>query len=354
MQPKNPLLVIGDSKINRRNPALSFKLFIKHIERLSKKTDIYIIDYEDVLTNNLPEISSPVLNIALFFPYKYWNKKIEVYKKDSRIYGDKKFGLEYKKFFEKVEKIINKKYRDKKIQYVNPPKSSVVERDKKESKKLFRKKGIPTPKTFIAKHPGDIRQFIAKGTSLYIKPRFGAFGKGVTYVNKDLMITNFLFRNGKIKSRRYDYNWRFSKIKDRDRNRFLKILLSRGCICEEAIEPAVFNGRRFDFRVYCIYGKVVYYYIRSIQVASPITNWSQGGRIEKKKGFAKHVSQDKIKRVKSLARQVARELRLNYTGVDILLSKDFKKFYVLEAHSFPGYEKGFDLMGYLLKEILKR
>jgi len=361
---KKALLIIGDSKINRRKSAPSFNSFVRHIERLNKKRkvltggavskEIHIIKYRDVLSNNLPEILAPVLHIALFFPYEYWNKNIEVYKKDSRAYGDKKFGREYKKFFDKIDKILKEKYQDKEVQYINPPKSSILERDKKESKKLFKKKNIPTPKSFTVKKLKDIHRLIARGVSLYIKPRFGAFGKGITYLSKDLMITNFLFRKGKIKSRTYDYNWRFSKINGRDRNRLLKMLLSMGCICEEAIEPPIFNGRRFDFRVYCIYGRIVYYYVRSTLDTAPVTNWSQGGRIEKKSEFSEYVFKNKIKRVKSLARQVAKELSLNYTGVDIILSKNSSKAYVLEAHSFPGYEKGFDLMGCLARKILKQ
>ena len=349
------LLVIGDGKIHRLKSAPSFKSFVKYIEGVKqKREEIYIINYQDVFDNNLPGIANHVLNIALFFPYEYWNKNIEVYKKDSRVYGDKKFGREYKIFFEKVDKLIKKKYCDKKIQYVNPPKSSILERDKGESKKLFQKKNIPTPESFDVKSPRDIRQILNQGIPLYIKPRFGAFGKGITCANKDAIVTNFLFRKGRIISRRYDYNWRFSKIKDKDRNGFLKAMLSNGCICEEAIDPSVYKDRRFDFRVYCIYGKIVYYYIRSTPASSPVTNWSQGGRIEKKKDFPKYISRDIIKRVKSLAKRVARELELNYAGIDIILSKDLKKAFVLEAHSFPGYEKGFDLMSCLAKNILKR
>jgi len=32
----------------------------------------------------------------------------------------------------------------------------------------------------------------------------------------------------------------------RNRNKFLKLLLSKGFICEEAIDSLVFDGRRFD------------------------------------------------------------------------------------------------------------
>ncbi|KPK38796.1 MAG: hypothetical protein AMJ78_09480 [Omnitrophica WOR_2 bacterium SM23_29] len=346
------LLIIGDRKINSRKLAPSFNTFVKNVKKFKKgDLEIWVINYKDVLTDNLPPIFSPVLNVMLFFPYEYWNKNIEVYKKDQRIYGDKKFGQEYEKFFERIEKVIRKRYRNKKIKYINPPKSSVLERDKKRSKNLFIKNDIPTPKVFNIRELKDIQRLIAQGTSLYIKPRFGAMGKGITYLKSDLMVTNFLFRKGKIISRPYDYNWRFSKIKEGDRNKLLKILISRGFICEEAIEPPIARGRRFDFRVYCIYGKIPYYYIKTMPGASPVTNWAQGGRIEKRKNFSKYISKAKIKMVKSLTRKVAKKLNLNYAGVDIIFSKDLRNVYVLEGHSFPGFEKRFNLMSYLARKV---
>lgn len=344
------LLVIGDKKIDKRKPAPSFNLFVKHIEK-QKDLEIEIINYRDVILNNLPDIKSPILTIMLFFPFEYWNKNIETYKKDSRIYGDRIFGEIYRRLFEKAGKILERKYRDKKIKYVNSPESSLLERDKKNSKRLFKKKNLPTPRDFAVKCPRDIQRLIGKGFSLYIKPRFGACGKGITYLNKDLMITNFLFRKGKVASRLCDRNWRFSKVKEKDRDRFLKVLLSKDFICEEAIEPMVFKGRRIDFRAYCVYGEIPYYYVRSMPEASPVTNWSQGGRIEKKKDFSRYISRATIKRVKSLTKRVSRELNLDYAGVDIIVSKESGKAYVLEAHSFPGYEKGFDLMDCLARKI---
>lgn len=350
---RRAILVIGDKKINRCKPAPSYNSFIRHIKRLKRKgQEVHIADYKDVLTDRLPDLYGHFIKVILFFPFDYWNRNIEVYDIDSRIYGDKKFGQEYKKFFEKIERCIKRRYIDKKIEYVNPPASSILERDKKESKRLFQRYNIPTPESFVVKRAADIEKLISQGKSLYIKPRFGSMGKGITYLSKDVMITNFLLRKGKIVSRPYDYNWRFCKIRDIDRKRFLDIFISRGFICEEAVELPIHNGRKFDFRVYYIYGKCPYYYVRSMRADSPITNWSQGGRIEKKETFSRYVSGECIRQIKIMAKRVARALNLNYTGVDVMFSKDFKKIYVSEAHSFPGFEKGFDLMEYLAREIL--
>ncbi len=293
------------------------------------------------------------MHILLFFPYKYWDKNIEIYQGDSKVYGDNSFGRKFQKYFEKVEKAIKKKYSDKKIKYINPPDKSVMDRDKEETKKFFRHHDIPTPRSFNVKSLKELNKITKRGISLYVKPRFGAMGKGITYLSNDLIITNFLFQKGEIVSHSYDYHWRFHEIKDSDKDKFLKILLSRGFIFEEAIDPPIYRGRRSDFRVYCIYGKVSYYYARSTPAVSLVTNWSQGGKIVQKRKLSQYISTAKLNQVKSLARKVAKELKLNYTGVDIIFSKDYKQIYSLEAHSFPGYERGFDLMDDLAKKIIK-
>ena len=351
---KKTLLIIGDKRTKGSTLDPSFNAFIRVIEKYKGKgLEAYTCSYKDIFKNNLPEVSNSVLHILLFFPYKYWDKNIEIYQGDSKVYGDNSFGREFQKYFKRVEKAINKKYPDKKIEYVNPIDKSVMDRDKEETKKFFRQHGIPTPKSFNVKILKELYRVTERGVSLYIKPRFGAMGKGITYLSNDLMITNFLFLKGEIVSHPYDYHWRFHEVKDSDKDKFLKILLSRGFIFEEAIDPPIYRGRRSDFRIYCIYGKVSYYYARSTPAVSLVTNWSQGGNIVRKAKLSQYISTAKLNQVKSLARKVAKELKLNYTGVDIIFSKDYKQIYSLEAHSFPGYERGFDLMDDLAKKILK-
>lgn len=351
---KKTLLIIGDKRTKGRTLDPSFNAFVKIIGNSNdERLETHILSYKDVFEGNFPEVSSPVLNILLFFPYKYWDKNIEVYQGDSKVYVDNSFGREFRKYFEKLERTIGKKYHDKKIEYVNPPDKSILDRDKEETKKFFWHHNIPTPKSFNVKCLKDLHRLAKRGISLYIKPRFGAMGKGITYLSNDLMITNFLFQKGEIVSHPYDYHWRFHEVKDKDKDKFLKILLSRGFIFEEAIDPPIHKGRRSDFRVYCVYGKVSYYYIRSTPAVSLVTNWSQGGKIEQKRKLSQYISTAKLNQVESLARKVAKELKLNYTGVDIIFSKDYKKIYALEAHSFPGYERGFDLMNNLARKILR-
>jgi len=353
---KKSLLVIGDQQfIHGRSLDPSFTALTKHLNNgryNGNGTEIKIINYKDVFTNNLPQFSGNALRILLFFPFKYWDNNIEIYDDESKVYGDKVFGREFERYFHKLEKKLNKVYRDMTIQYVNPPEASIMDRDKERCKDYFKRHNIPTPTSYSVKTLRDVKKLTERGVALYIKPRFGAMGKGITYLSNDLLITNFLFRKGKIVSHHYDYHWRFHEIKDADRNQFLKILLNRGFIWEEAIDPPIHKGRRSDFRVYYLFGKISYLYVRTTPAVSLVTNWSQGGKIEQKKTFAKYIPESRLKQVKSLVRKVAKALNLNYTGVDVIFSKDYKKIYALEAHSFPGFEKGFDLMDNLADEIL--
>jgi len=352
---KTSLLVIGERKIIKgKSVDPSCNAFIRHLNgNLNGNSEIITINYKDVLASNLPILENKKIRILLFFPFQHWDKYIEVYDKDARVYGDKIFGKEFKQFFANIEKILINFYRDKQVEFVNPPQASVLDRDKEECKVFLRKHNIPTPRSYKMRSLKDIRKVLDRGESIYIKPRFGSMGKGISYLSNGLLMTNFLFLKGKVISHSYDYNWRFHEItKKADQNKFLKIMISKGFIFEEAIDPPIHKGRRSDFRVYCIYGKIPYFYLRSTPAVSLVTNWSQGGTIEQKKKFMKYIPASKLKQVKSLARKVTKNLKMNYAGVDVIFSKDYKKIYVLEAHSFPGYEKGFDLMHDLANKLL--
>jgi len=352
---KKALLVIGERRmIKDRSLDPSCNAFIWHLNGcLSDNSEVQVINYREVLKNRLPDFKKKEILVLLFFPFQFWNKNIEVYNKDSRVYGDQKFGQAFEKFFIKIEKKLKDKYGEDRLQYVNPPKASILDRDKESCKNFLRHHNIPTPRSYQIKKLSDIKKILERGVSLYIKPRYGSMGKGISYLSNGLLITNFLYRKGKVISHPYDYNWRFHEItKEVDRHKFLRTMISRGFIFEEAIDPPIHKGKRSDFRVYCVFGKIPYYYARTTPAVSLVTNWSQGGTIELRSKFSKYIPQNKLRQVRSLARRVSRDLQLNYAGIDIIFSKDYKDIYVLEAHSFPGYEKGYDLMKNLAKKIL--
>ncbi len=349
---KKALLVIGDQRVNRKKISPSFKQFVRYAQRLQDqgKIELAVISYARLLSGKAPQINNPSILVIFFFPYRYWNRRIEIYP-DNRIYGDETFGRQFKAFFKKVEQAINKYYRGKKITYLNPPQACWLDRDKKASKASLERSAIRVPRTFDVLSFADIQRLLKRGFNLYIKPRFGALGKGMTYGAQEGIVSNFLFRGGKIFSRPYDYNWRFGRVKDEAK--FVNQLIRRGLLCEEAIQPAIFKGKRFDFRVYVIFGRVVYLYAKSSPANFWVTNWSQGGKIDKRKAILRTLPQEKILQLKKLAKKAAAALNLNLAGIEIIFSQDLKVAYVLEGNAFPGYEKGFDLMKSLLKSVVK-
>jgi len=349
---KKALLVIGDEKIARRRPHVSFRKFIGHAQRLKNKGsfELKIINYTQLLSKAAPAISASLIKVIFFFPYQHWNRNIETYQ-DGKIYGDKTFGGQFRVFFEEVKKTIEAHYAGKRIEYLIPPELCCLDRDKRASKDILAKGAVSTPRVFNVSSFRGAQRLLSQGLNLYIKPRFGAMGKGITYLNKEEVVSNFLFRRGEIVSRLSDFNWGFKRIKDRQT--FINQLLKKGFICEEAIRPAIFKGRRFDFRVYVLFGKVVYFYAKSSKAETCVTNWSQGGRIDKRETILKKFPRQKIVVLKNLARKAARTLGLNFAGVDIIFSEDLKNAYVLEGNAFPGHEKSFDLMKSLAKAVCR-
>jgi len=346
------LLILGDLTMDGTKKAPSVNKFVRYRKRLlTRKIKHEYASYDDLFLKRLPSVSTKKLKVMLFFPFAHWNSNIERYDIDQRIYGDEKFGREYKKFFSKVETLISQIYKNKKIEYINPPASCVLDRDKKRTTQLLNKKGISTPKIYKVSGVSQINRVLDECGALYIKPVFGAMGKGISFITKKDCWTNFVFRNNRIKSRTYDYNWDFTKISQKRRNDFLKTLIKKKFIFEEAINLATVKRRKFDIRVYVIFGKVVYFYAKSAPRRAFVTNWSQGGRIEKKKFLKKAIPEEKIEEIKRVARNAAKIMGLNYAGVDIILDKGLDKVYFLEAHSFPAYERGFNLMKHLMDKV---
>ena len=349
---KTTLLTIGDLTTDGIKKEKSLYGFIRHRKNVIRKgVNFKFITYEDLLRRRLPDVTTKKLKAMLFFPYAYWNERVERYDLDDRIYGDANFGRDTKKLFLEIRKILESTYKDKDVIYVNPPYTSIIDRDKRKTAGKLRKQGILTPKIYNISNIDQLDDILKKAGALYIKPAFGAMGKGMSFINRDECWTNFIFREGEIISRPRDYNWGFSRISEKRRNAFLKILIRRKFIFEKAIDLATFGRRKFDVRIYVIYGHVPYLYARSAPKANIVTNWSQGGRIEGRRFLKKALPPGKIKEIKDIARRSARVLGLNYAGIDILANEKLDKMYFLEAHSFPGYEKKFNLMKFLINKI---
>lgn len=176
-------------------------------------------------------------------------------------------------------------------------------------------------------------------------------GKGITYIEKDRWITNFGFREGRILSRKSDYGWKFREVTGN--KAFLKRLLRQDLIIEDAIEPLLSKGRKYDLRIYVCFGKVLYIYPRSTDPRNITTNISQGATGEKQ-DFLHGIPEKTLERAKKYALKAVRTMNLNFAGVDIMPLIDHGNVTVIEVNTFPGFPRAraFDLSKHLMKAIL--
>jgi glutathione synthase/RimK-type ligase-like ATP-grasp enzyme len=284
------------------------------------------------------------------FPFSYWDKYIEP-KNYKGVYGNKSFYIKFVAFWKNVEQIIRKSYRGKNIAYINHPKHLAKDRDKELTKKVVEKAGVLVPRTFSAKTLREIFSLLDKGFKLFIKVRYGSMGKGITYLEKGRWLTNFRFRDMEIVSKKSDYGWKF--IDFTNNKIFLRKLLKQDIIVEEAINPLLIQGRKFDLRMYVYKNKVLYTYGRSNEAKAVTTNISQGA-IGEKASFVNLLPKKQLETAKKAAIKAIHALGLKFGGVDIMLCADKKNVMFIEVNTFPGFPRvrRFNLSKYLIKELL--
>lgn len=330
----------------------AFKRLHKERKRFSNSCISYhAVSYRDLLNGKTPKIKTKSILFFLFFPFDYWNKKVET-RNYKGIYANPRFYKKFVNFFKRVNSSIKKDFPDKKIYFVNTPLLSARCRDKLAIKKALNKRGFSTPRLYKGTKLKDIYRYLAGGRSFFIKVRYGSMGKGITFISPSGLKTNFAFRNKKILSRKSDYGWQFRNVIDK--KRFLKKLFRSSIYVEEAVNSLLIKEKKFDLRVYVFYDKALFVYPKSNDPENITTNISQGGEGEYP-AFLASIPKSVINRIKKTALKATRALGVNFASVDVLLGHNLKDVYIIDINVFPGFpnRKIFNLAKHLVGQLKK-
>ena len=316
---------------------------------INRGFDYVTVNYTRVLKGKIPRVKTKKVIVFLFFPFNYWNKNIE-HKNYRGIYGSRTFYKKFTHFWVKINKIINEHFSNKEILFINNPILSGRYRDKRLINLIFAHAKIPVPRRHQTTHTRDIYSLLAKGCSLFLKPRYGSMGKGITHLSWSNWQTNFQFQDNKIISRRSDYGWHFRDITG-DRG-FLRQLIKHDILIEEAVDSLIIKRRKFDLRVYIFFEKVLYIYPKTNEPVEITTNISQGGKGDP--SFVQFIPKKLLDKAEKIAVKAAQSLKLDLAGIDIVLDRHLKDVYIVDVNVFPGFpkRKTFNLSRSIIKELV--
>ena len=342
------ILTIGD-----RPDHDSYRKFHKQKSFILKSGFLYeTTSYKRFLKKGPPYIETKKIILFLFFPFIYWNEKIE-YRHYGGIYGNRAFFTKFGHFWEEVEKNIRKYLGEKEILFVNRPQFCGLYRDKLEAAKKFKENNIPNPKLYNIRSVKKIEDLLNKGHAFFLKPRYGSMGKGITFLGWSNWQTNFIYRNNKIVSKRSDRGWKFTDVTGN--RKFLNALLrEKNMLTEEAIDSLILKKSKVDMRVYVFFNKVIYIYPRKNKADKITTNISQGAKGDPK--LLKELPPHLVTRAKKIALRTSKALGVNFTGMDIMMDRNLRDVYVIDVNLFPGFPKRrtFDLAESMIKELKKQ
>lgn len=338
------ILAIGD-----RVDYDSFKKFHKEKHLFLKSGFDYVnVNYKQFLDGRIPQIRTKKVIIFLFFPFFYWDRYIE-YKDYKGIYGNRAFYKKFIRFWEIVTRTFNKHLSDKDILFINNPLLCGLYRDKLAAIKKMSQYHLHNPKLYKISRIKEIEKLLDRGHNFFIKPRYGSMGKGITYLSWPNWQTNFIFKNNKIINRLSDHGWRFKDITGN--HAFLRQLIKKDVLIQKAVDLLILNKKKVDLRVYTFFNKVIYIYPRKNHPDKITTNISQGGRGDP--GLLEILPKHLLKKARKITVKMAKTLKLNFAGIDIILDRNLKDVYVIDVNTFPGFPKRrtFNLARCMLSEL---
>jgi len=339
------VLVLGDE-----SDWESYNRFCKSIQKHpSKKLNWVTGTYNLLEKEKLPVIKSSTLVIYLFFPFTYWDKHVEKEGYEG-LYGNIEFYNKFRVFWSEIHRTLKKIYRGKKICFINHPLKIAIDRDKELTKTILSEKGINIPMPYYTRDYKDILRLVEReNKKLFLKVRYGSMGKGITYMEKGSWKTNFIYREGRILSPHSNYGWTFIDITGNVE--FLKEILTKDIVIEEAVDSLKLDDIIFDLRFYVFYDEVLYILPRINKKGGVVTSISQGGQ-GKSTRFLNKFPKYVINRAISIAIKTVKAADIDFAGVDILISGNLEIF-VVELNAFPGFpkERRFNLSKRIIHQI---
>ena len=338
------ILAVGD-----RADHDSFRKF--HKERLfilHSGFDYKKASYSTILAKGAPTINTKRVIVFLFFPFVYWNKYIE-HKNYRGLYGNHRFYDKFAAFWDKVGDSIKDSLKDKEVFFVNNPFLCTFCRDKLKVIRKLSSAGVKGPKAYNITSVKKIENLLNNGQPLFIKPRFGSMGKGITFLSWSNWQTNFIYKNDEIISRRSDKGWKFRDITGN--KNFLRKLLHKDIMIEKAISTILVKQMKVDLRMYVFFNKVLYIYPRKNRLDRITTNITQGAKGDP--SILGKLPRRLVDKAKKMAERASRVLGLNLTGIDIMIDRNLKDVYVLDVNVFPGLpkRKTFRISQYMIKKL---
>jgi len=310
--------------------------------------DYVAIDYQRLLEGKAPQINTDKIIVFLFFPFYYWNKYIE-HKNYKGVYGNHNFQRKFLRFWDNFEKKTKRYFADKEILFINEPRLCAEYRDKFRISRRLDKFKIPQSRIYKITSIKEIKNKLAKGHQLFLKPRYGSMGKGITFLSQFDWRTNFIYKDNRIISKRSDHGWKFKDVTGQ--NDFLRQLLKKDILIQEAVESPIYKGNKIDIRVYTFFNKVLYIYPRRNKADRVTTNISQGGQGDP--GLLKFLPVSLIKKVKREAIKVSSRLGITLAGIDIIPEHNCKDLHVIDVNLFSGFPKRrrFNITQSMAKEL---
>jgi len=331
----------------------SYKRFCNSIQKhRSKKLNWITSTYDLLEKNELPEVKTDLLVIYLFFPFTYWDKHIEKEGYEG-LYGNIEFYNKFRVFWSEIHRVLKKVYRGKKICFINHPLKIAIDRDKELTKTILSENKINTPVPYYTRDYKDILRLVEReNKKLFLKVRYGSMGKGITYMEKGSWKTNFMYEEDRISSPHSNYAWTFIDITGNIN--FLKEILTKDIVIEEAVDSYIVDDIIFDLRFYVFYDEVLYILPRINKKNGITTSISQGGQGRSTRflnKFPKYVTRKAI----SIAIKTVKAADIDFAGVDILINRNLE-IYVVELNAFPGFpkESRFNLSKRIIQQIERR